>query len=386
MGEIGDDIFQYFAPPARSAEGNQERSSGQQDQPPTPISNLVQNLLTNMLGQNVDLAAGGTPTGEGHGRSEEDETGRPMIFFGNMVDGNVRFEPMPAGAGRMPGSMPRNREGEENSNGNENPETNPTQEMRGNSIASILQFLSAMTGAPIDGGLVGNPNDYVFSQTALDNIITQLMEQAGSASAPPPAPEQVIDSLPKRSLTDKEKTQEIDCAVCKDNFEPTEQVIELPCLHIFHDDCIKPWLKLNGTCPVCRHSVVPEQESDNNNNNSNNNDNSNNDNDNQDTQMETNNAENTQNTQPSNNDRAESHTTTSSQGNNNASHTASFTIVSGNFPGTHSGSGTPTSWPLNLSSAFPWASHLSRSSQQNNASDNNNENESNSHHEDLDLD
>ena len=44
---------------------------------------------------------------------------------------------------------------------------------------SILQFLSAMTGAPIDGGLVGNPNDYVFSQTALDNIITQLMEQAG---------------------------------------------------------------------------------------------------------------------------------------------------------------------------------------------------------------
>lgn len=43
----------------------------------------------------------------------------------------------------------------------------------------ILQFLSAMTGAPLDAGLVGNPNDYVFSQTALDNIITQLMEQTG---------------------------------------------------------------------------------------------------------------------------------------------------------------------------------------------------------------
>lgn len=36
-----------------------------------------------------------------------------------------------------------------------------------------------MTGAPLDAGLVGNPNDYVFSQTALDNIITQLMEQTG---------------------------------------------------------------------------------------------------------------------------------------------------------------------------------------------------------------
>ncbi|OBZ82973.1 putative RING finger protein P32A8.03c, partial [Choanephora cucurbitarum] len=285
IGEMGDDIFQYFAP--RSAEGNQEErsSNGQHDQPPTPISNFVQNLLTNMLGQNVDLTAGGTPTGEGHERPEEGEAGRPMIFFGNMVDGNVRFEPMPAGAGRMPGSMPRNREGEDNNNNNnnENSENNTTPEMRGNSIASILQFLSAMTGAPIDGGLVGNPNDYVFSQTALDNIITQLMEQAGSASAPPPAPEQVIDSLPKRSLTDKEKAQEIDCAVCKDNFEPTEQVIELPCLHIFHDDCIKPWLKLNGTCPVCRHSVVPEQEpnsNDNSNDNSSSNSNGNNNGDN----------------------------------------------------------------------------------------------------------
>lgn len=86
-------------------------------------------------------------------------------------------------------------------------------------------------------------------------------------SAPPPAPEQVIETLPKRGLTEKEKSnenvmqdnqsstydfigQEADCAVCKDAFEATEQVIQLPCEHIFHDDCIKPWLKLNSTCPV----------------------------------------------------------------------------------------------------------------------------------------
>lgn len=40
-----------------------------------------------------------------------------------------------------------------------------------------MQLFSLMAGAPLDAGLVGNPNDYVFSQTALDNIITQLMEQ-----------------------------------------------------------------------------------------------------------------------------------------------------------------------------------------------------------------
>ncbi|KAI9250315.1 hypothetical protein BY458DRAFT_26846 [Sporodiniella umbellata] len=118
-----------------------------------------------------------------------------------------------------------------------------------------------MTGGALGEGLAGNPNDYAFSQTALDNIITQLMEQTGGGSAPPPASEQVIESLPKRELSEKEKSQEADCAVCKDTFERTEQVIQLPCEHIFHDDCIRPWLKLNSTCPVCRKSVLPDDNS-----------------------------------------------------------------------------------------------------------------------------
>lgn len=28
--------------------------------------------------------------------------------------------------------------------------------------------------------------------------------------------------------------------------------------HIFHPDCLQPWLKTNGSCPVCRFSLVPE--------------------------------------------------------------------------------------------------------------------------------
>lgn len=47
------------------------------------------------------------------------------------------------------------------------------------SYSSILQFITAMTGGTLGEEIVGNPNDYVFSRTAFDNIITQLMEQAG---------------------------------------------------------------------------------------------------------------------------------------------------------------------------------------------------------------
>lgn len=57
---------------------------------------------------------------------------------------------------------------------------------------------------------------------------------------------------------------EKDCAICKDQFslqteDPDEQVvITLPCKHPFHSPCILPWLQQNGTCPTCRHQLVPQ--------------------------------------------------------------------------------------------------------------------------------
>jgi E3 ubiquitin-protein ligase RNF115/126 len=92
-----------------------------------------------------------------------------------------------------------------------------------------------------------------------------------SHTAPPPAPDDVIAALPKRPLSEKEFSksrnpkpgtvfanhipllcleEQIDCSVCKEDFVLEESVIELPCMHLYHDDCINPWLKVNGTCPV----------------------------------------------------------------------------------------------------------------------------------------
>ncbi|GLI71449.1 hypothetical protein VaNZ11_016664 [Volvox africanus] len=46
------------------------------------------------------------------------------------------------------------------------------------------------------------------------------------------------------------------CTVCHDAFEHGAEVVELPCRHCFHEDCIMPWLRQQNTCPVCRMHLL----------------------------------------------------------------------------------------------------------------------------------
>ena len=45
------------------------------------------------------------------------------------------------------------------------------------------------------------------------------------------------------------------CAICLDDFESREQVLITPCNHMFHEDCIVPWVRSHGQCPVCRFAI-----------------------------------------------------------------------------------------------------------------------------------
>ncbi|RLN11865.1 RING-H2 finger protein ATL43-like [Panicum miliaceum] len=50
----------------------------------------------------------------------------------------------------------------------------------------------------------------------------------------------------------------VTCSVCLGAFQAGETVRLLPvCLHLYHVECIDPWLGAHSTCPICRSGTDP---------------------------------------------------------------------------------------------------------------------------------
>ncbi|KAI0099961.1 hypothetical protein GGR51DRAFT_383201 [Nemania sp. FL0031] len=106
-----------------------------------------------------------------------------------------------------------------------------------------------------------NPNaihgDAVYTQEALDRIITNLMEANPQSNAPAPATENAIASLPKKKLDAEMLGPELkgECTICIDEVKVGDEVVVLPCRHWFHEECASLWLKQHNSCPVCRAAI-----------------------------------------------------------------------------------------------------------------------------------
>ncbi|XP_022731939.1 E3 ubiquitin-protein ligase RDUF1-like [Durio zibethinus] len=91
-----------------------------------------------------------------------------------------------------------------------------------------------------------------------DRLLEQLSQIEITGLGQPensPASKSAIESMPTIQIGTTHVCSETYCAVCKEPFELGTEAREMPCKHIYHQDCIIPWLALRNSCPVCRHEM-----------------------------------------------------------------------------------------------------------------------------------
>lgn len=135
--------------------------------------------------------------------------------------------------------------------------------------SSLLEALRTARGGGMGGARV-NPfailapllrmdqnGDAVYTQEEFDRIISQLIDQNTNGTAPPPASDSAIRSLPKKEV-DKQMMGtdgKAECSICMEAVEVGTEVTVLPCTHWFHFPCIEAWLREHNTCPHCRQGI-----------------------------------------------------------------------------------------------------------------------------------
>ncbi|KAL3650180.1 hypothetical protein CASFOL_006583 [Castilleja foliolosa] len=100
--------------------------------------------------------------------------------------------------------------------------------------------------------------------SGFDRLLDQLSQietnGIGRIDNNPPASKSAIESMPTIEISDQHISVESHCAVCKEPFELGNEAREMPCKHLYHHDCILPWLALTNSCPVCRHELPTDTE------------------------------------------------------------------------------------------------------------------------------
>ncbi|KAK6116857.1 hypothetical protein DH2020_049387 [Rehmannia glutinosa] len=106
-----------------------------------------------------------------------------------------------------------------------------------------------------EGGAVNLMQELI---NRLDDIVPEILETDSGVPRVPPASKEVVAKLPVNIVTEEvlvKLGKDAVCSICQENLVVDDKMQELPCKHMFHPPCLKPWLDKHNSCPICRHEL-----------------------------------------------------------------------------------------------------------------------------------
>lgn len=70
--------------------------------------------------------------------------------------------------------------------------------------------------------------------------------------------DRLMAQLPAVLVDGKNEKWHDPCTICLEAMEEGEIAIVLPCVHYYHRDCIREWLRHSRLCPLCKRSALSE--------------------------------------------------------------------------------------------------------------------------------
>ena len=73
-----------------------------------------------------------------------------------------------------------------------------------------------------------------------------------------PNEDDILSELPETEIGDINKLppEKRNCIICLKDLQTGDKATMLPCIHMFHSDCVHEWVKINKFCPICKFKLA----------------------------------------------------------------------------------------------------------------------------------
>lgn len=102
--------------------------------------------------------------------------------------------------------------------------------------------------AAYSGGFGRRGYQYGLQAAGLDDAGLQEVIEASKRA-------HLLAELPRERYHQERHKSLVECELCLMEYEVGDELLRLPCMHLFHAACVAPWLQKMYTCPVCQTDI-----------------------------------------------------------------------------------------------------------------------------------